>query len=148
MEIKFEISDELFNETFKGSVESLSNEQKADIIKQGLLQYVQSERYIDDISKIMFDVNYYNKPATTLTRVGKELITNALREDEEINNLIVKSIKDTLEEKGSDIVKGAIADIILQGFMNNSTIYDAINYTTSNEVYRILNEESQNNRNY
>ena len=137
MEIRFEISDEAFNEGYKDVIKDLAMGDKIEIMKKGLMEYVKSDKFTCALTDVFFKkAPYPYEQSKELSTNGIALIRDIKNENSELSEYITETVVDILTKDGEKIVRNALTEIILRGFASNIAIQDAM----KDAIRRTLNE--------
>ncbi len=142
MEIKIEIDNEKF-EKLVSIQNKITDEEMAELFKEGLQQYFKSEAFFDKLSSIIFTKGYYYSDNYDLTNRGQRIL-NDIFNDSETKAKYVQIITNILEQHSKEILVKGLADIILQGLLNTDTVVGAIRNISQMEIQSYINNQNNN----
>ena len=134
MEIKFEVSDEMFKEVAENSLKALTPEQLTEICQQAVLEYFRKNNY-EPVEKLIVDKGTYgwDYDASNFTkRIIKSCDFSNLQE-------IVDKCIEQLSNKYDVLLKNIIADMLVTGLTDNYAFREALRNKIREEIYTINN---------
>ena len=133
MEIKIEVSDEMFMNVAENSLNALTPEQVTDICKQALLEYFRKDNY-DAINKLIIEKGKYSWD-DNISIFGKQMLEKCDYSD--LQEVVDKSIE-MLKNNYKTLMERVVLNAIVSGLTSNCNFYDSVRFTLS----EIMNERN------
>lgn len=134
MEVKFEISDEMFKDVAENSLKALKPEQLTEICQQAILEFLKKDDY-ENISKLIVDKGKYGWDFKE-SEFTRKIIASC--DFSKLQEFVDKCIEELINNY-ENIIKDIIADTLANGLTNNYAFNESLRHTIREEIIRMHN---------
>ena len=131
MELKVQVSDELFKDVAENSLRALKPEQLTEICQQAILEFFKRNNY-DNVEKLIVDKGNYSwdyKASDFTHRIIESCDFSKLQE-------VVDKCIEELTNNYESMIKNIIADMICNGLTNNYAFQESLKHIIREEIIK------------
>ena len=135
MEIKIEVSDDMFTELAEKELKALTPEQLQEVILNGISKSLEANDY-KLVNDLLFErgISYSSKDFTSL---AKQMVASA--DYSKLQGVVDKCIEE-IQTNYRNILIDILTNSLVSGLMNSYELYQRLSDSVRAEVYNTLND--------